>query len=259
MKKIKILKEQINSLESMKKIPDKLWYIGNKELLKRPRVSIVGSRRPLPYTKNLTYTLARELAKRGVVVVSGGAMGVDAIAHKGAGAKNTIAVMANGLDLHYPKINSSLIKEIEEEGLVLSQFAPSTKAFKWSFVVRNELVVALGEILIITEADSKSGSIRSAEYALKQNREIFVLPHRLNESSGTNRLLKEGLAEAIYDIDNFVDRFGSIKEDTKEDDFFIFCKSNPTLEEAIKRFKDRVYEEELLGSIIIEDGKIKLA
>jgi DNA processing protein len=111
------------------------------------------------------------------------------------------------LDIRYPAVNKNLIKAIEENGLVMSQFKDGFRATGWSFVVRNEVVVALGELLIVTEADLKSGSMRSVEFAQKMGKEIFVLPHRIDESLGTNMLLAKGEAKAIYDIEAFVSRF----------------------------------------------------
>jgi len=124
----------------------KLYYKGNKELLKRKKVSIVGSRRPYNYTQSMVFELAKKLSSARICVVSGAAMGVDAIAHRGAGVSDTIAVLGCGIDMYYPKINKNLIKEIERDGLVLSQFEPDFKATPWSFVLRNEVVTALGEV-----------------------------------------------------------------------------------------------------------------
>lgn len=251
--------EHICELDNMKKYPKKLFYKGNLELLNRPKVSIVGTRRLSSYTQGFTYTLAQALSKRGVCVVSGAAMGVDAIAHKGAGDKNTIAVVANGLDIRYPAVNRELIMGIEDNGLLLSQFDDGFRAAGWSFVVRNELVVALGDILIIAQADLDSGSMRSAEYALSMGKEIWVLPHRLNESLGTNKLLLETKAKAIQDIEVFASRFGEVaSENALKDDFFYFCQTSPTLDSAIAKFGDRVYEAELDGSITIRDGILRL-
>ncbi|RUM69605.1 MAG: DNA-processing protein DprA, partial [Sulfurovum sp.] len=123
-----IVTEHIASLETMKKYPKSLFFKGNLALLKHPKVSIVGSRRVSQYTKEFTYRLANALASRGVCVVSGAAMGVDAVAHEGAGAENTIAVVANGLDIRYPMINKKLIESIENKGLVLSQFNDGFRA-----------------------------------------------------------------------------------------------------------------------------------
>ena len=253
---MRLLESIPKECEQMARIPKELWYIGNQELLEYPKVSIVGTRRPLAYTKDYTYKLARALAKRGVVVVSGAAMGVDAIAHQGAGADKTIAVMANGLDIRYPAVNKNLITDIEQKGLTVSFYEVGFRARSWSFVARNELVVALGEVLIVTEAELKSGSMRSVEYALSMGKEIFVLPHRLSESSGTNSLLFEGKAKAIYNIEAFANSFGVVEQE--EDPFIEFLETSPTLEVALAKYGDRVYEAELEGLIVIKDGIIQL-
>ena len=254
-----IVLESISELDSMKKYPPQLFYEGTLSLLKRPKVSIVGTRRPSNYTRQFTYALSKALAKRGVCVVSGAAMGVDTIAHEGAGTDNTIAVLANGLDIRYPVINQLLIESIEQEGLLLSQFNDGFRATGWSFVVRNELVVALGDILIVTEADLNSGSMRSVEYALKMGKQIWVLAHRANESLGTNKLLNEGNAKVIYDVETFASHFGqAVESDMLKDDFFYFCQKSPTFDETIKKFGDKVYEAELEGSITIHNGIVML-
>ncbi len=255
-----LLTQHIPSLEGMKKYPSTLFYKGDLDLMKRPKVSIVGTRRPSNYTRQFTYSLASALAKRGVCVVSGAAMGVDTIAHNGAGEENTIAVVANGLDIRYPAVNKTLIESIENKGLLLSQFNDGFRATVWSFVVRNELVVALGDILIVTEADMNSGSMRSVEYALKMGKKIFVLPQRLDESLGTNQLLHTMQATAIHDIEAFASAVGQIADDELEkDDFFYFCQTTPTFDESIKKFGDRVYEAELEGVITIQNGIVRLS
>jgi DNA processing protein len=252
--------EHISALDDMKKYPTELFYKGNLELLQRPKISIVGTRRPSMYTQQFTYTLAKALASRGVCIISGAAMGVDAIAHEGAGEDNTIAVVANGLNIRYPVVNATLIENIEKKGLMLSQFNDGFRATGWSFVVRNELVVALGDILIVTEADINSGSMRSVEYALKMGKEIWVLPHRLNESLGTNKLLLDGKAKAIQDIEIFASRFGqAVESDCLKDDFFYFCQRSPSFDDTVKKFGDRVYEAELEGMITIHNGIVRVS
>jgi DNA processing protein len=254
-----ILDKHISTLETMRKYPDPLFYRGDLSVLDRPRIAIVGTRKPSPYTRQFTYELARALSRRGVCIVSGAAMGVDAIAHQGAGVDNTIAVMANGLDIRYPAVNAPMIAGIEQSGLVLSQFPDGQRAANWGFVVRNELVVALGDILIVTEADENSGSMRSVEYALKMEKPIYVLPHPLDASRGTNRLLAEVKAKPIYEIDMFADRFGTVPASSiPRDDFFYFCQQTPTFDEAVAAFGDRVYESELMGEVRIENGRIRI-
>ncbi len=251
------VEHKIDELGSMKKYPSQLYYDGNLELLNRVKVSVVGSRKTSKYSREITHKLSSSLTKVGVCVVSGGAMGVDAVAHLGAGAANTIAVLPCGVDIKYPSVNKNLLTDIQKSGLLLSQFEKGAKARPWSFVVRNELVVALGDVLVVAEAELDSGSMRSIEFALKMGKEIFVFPHRLGESSATNELLKEGKAEAIYDIDAFVSRFGTIEiKEIKRDPFFEYCEKNPTYEESVAKYPNRVFEAELNGDIEIRNGKV---
>jgi len=168
--------------------------------------------------------------------------------------------VANSLDIRYPAVNRHIIEGIEKEGLLLSQFPVTTKAAPWSFVVRNELVVALGDILIVTEADENSGSMRSVEFALKMGKKIYVLPQQLGQSNGTNKLLEKGLATAIYDIEKFANEYGVVPQNeiTVKDEFFYFCQTSPTFDDAVAKFSDRVYEAELEGLICIENGLVRL-
>jgi len=255
----KQLMQKIQALTAMKSYPEQLFYKGDLGLLDRPKVSIVGTRKPSVYTRHYTHEIAKALSRRGVVTVSGAAMGVDATAHLGAGAKSTIAVLPSGIDVRYPVVNRELITDIEVKGLTLSQFEEGFRATAWSFVLRNEIVVALGDVLVVTEADEGSGSMRSVEYALKMEKEIFVLSHRLGESKGTNSLLRAGLAQPIYDVEDFAACFGvESSSDIPKDDFYYFCQKHPTLDSAIERFGDRVYEAELEGIVTIVDGSVRL-
>jgi len=255
-----LLTFHIDALDIMKKYPKELYYRGDTSLLYKKRISIVGSRSPNQYARHKTQELAVKLAAQGICVVSGGAIGIDAIAHKAAGVNNTIMVGATGIDKRYPVINAKLIEEIEKSGLVLSQFCDGSGATRYNFVIRNELVVALGEVLVVAYADLDSGTMRSVEFAQMMGKEIYVLPHRIGESEGTNRLLAEGKAKAIYEIEHFIALFcGGQKEDSVEDAFLLFCSSNPRYDEALERFPSRVFEAELLGEIVVKNGLIELA
>jgi len=249
----------IDELSAMKNYPQDIFYLGNLELLNKRKVSIVGSRKPNKYAREITRVLAQKLSFRDICIVSGGAIGVDAIAHKAAGAKNTIMVAATGLDKRYPAINRNLIEEIETKGLVLSQFREFTPANRYNFVLRNELVVALGEVLIVTYADNNSGTMRSVEYALKMGRKIYVLAHRIGESEATNRLLMEEKAEAIYDIDSFVARFcGCDFSIEKQDPFLDFCRQNPSYDAVLARYASRLFEAELSGEVEVVSGMVRV-
>ena len=255
---IKKIEFKIEELSSMKKYPNEIFYIGNTELLKRKKISIIGTRRPNSYTKELTYKLSSKLSLNDICIVSGAAMGVDSIAHQGAKSNNTIAVVANGLDIRYPSVNKNLIIDIEKNGLMLSTYKEKEKAKNYTFILRNELVVALGDILIVTEADINSGSLSSIDFALKMKKEIYTIPHRLNESLGTQELVKRNLIKVIYDIDEFVEKITNKKLSKTDDEILLFCKTNPTYESAISKFPNEILEYELDGKINIKNGKIFL-
>ncbi|MFA6197382.1 MAG: DNA-processing protein DprA [Sulfurimonas sp.] len=259
------IEDEIVALRSMKKYPKQLFYDGNLELLKQKKIAIVGSRKPTQYSRNLAHQLSHALSCAGVCIVSGGAMGIDAIAHLGAGSSNTIAVLPCGIDIKYPSVNKNLLTDIQKNGLLLSQFDEGFRSAPWSFVVRNELVVALGDILVVAEADEGSGSLRSIEFALAQGKEIYVFAQRVGESSATNNLLKEGKAKAIYDIDAFVASFtqdifphANKVPHPKSSDFLEFCKTNPTYEEALKKYPEKLFEAELSGFIEIKNARVYL-
>lgn len=186
-------------------------------------------------------------------------MGIDAIAHNAAGSNNTIAVVANGLDIRYPKINSKLIESIEDNGLVLSSYTAGVKARGYHFVQRNEIVVALGEVLIVSQADLNSGSMRSVEFAKQMGKKIYVLPHRIGQSDGTNYLLKNKIAQAIYDVDEFIADVGKNNEiqiDQNSDPILVYCEQNPTYDEAVSIYGNKIFEYELMGKINIQNGII---
>jgi len=250
-----IIDFHIQELESMKKYPKELFYKGNLSLLEKTKVSIIGTRRPSSYTKKFTYQISNELSKRGIIIVSGAAIGVDAVAHNSASASSTIAVVANGLNIKYPAINAKLISSIENEGLILSAYKNGEKARNYTFVHRNEIVVALGDILIVSEADEKSGSLTSIKYALDMGKKVYTLPHRLEESKGTQKLVAQGLIEPIYDLEKFLTSFGEVKKE--ENELNTYLNSFPLYEDALRKYQDKIYELELEGKIKIENGYIK--
>jgi DNA processing protein len=256
---IKELNFNIPELSNMKKYPKELFSIGNTKLLEKKKISIIGTRRPNSYTKEFTHKLASRLSALDICVVSGAAMGVDAISHQAAKPSNTIAVVANGLDIRYPAVNKNLISKIEEEGLVISAYKAGEKARNYTFVLRNEIVVALGDILIVTQADLNSGSLTSVKYALAMKKKIYTLPHRINESLGTQNLVKDGFVEPIYDIDEFISMYtdtNNIKKHT--DEILTFCQNNPSYEEAVLKFGNKIFEYELEGKIKISNAKVSL-
>lgn len=254
-----LMATSIPELHSMRKYPEKLFYKGSLDLLSRPKISIVGTRHPNPYTRAITYELSKRLSAHRIVIVSGAAGGVDTLAHTGAGAENTIAVLPCGIDIRYPASNKKMIEQIEEKGLLLSPFEEGFTPYHWSFVVRNEIVVALGEALIVTEADIGSGSMRSVEYALEMEKPIYVLPHRLGESAATHQLLSQGKASAIEDMDQFIASITHHAICRNDSPLIAFCRTMPTYEEVMQMFPNEIFEAELSGMIEVRNGRVIVA
>ncbi|TQR34622.1 DNA processing protein DprA [Campylobacter sp. MIT 99-7217] len=235
----------------------KLFYKGNLSLLEQPKVAIIGSRKMSVYTKNLVLELSFLLKEIGVCVVSGGAIGVDICAAKGA-FPSTIAIFANGLDQIYPKSNEHLIKQIYEHALALSENEPKYLPQRYDFLLRNRLIIALSKAVVVAQADLQSGSLQSANLALKLNKPLFVLPQRLDESKGTNLLLAQNKARLIHDLKDFALCFGELKKREEDDEVLEFCKKGVSLDEALDKFGERVYEYELLGKIEINGVFIRV-
>ena len=179
--------------------PSSLYYISENwaDLLARPRIAIVGSRRVTPYGQAVTSQLATELARAGVVVVSGLAYGIDSIAHRAvleAGGL-TIAVLAGGLDEIYPRGHQGLAAQIVQQGgALISEYPEGTKSYKPNFIARNRLVSGLSQAVLITEAADKSGTLHTATFALEQGKDVLAVPGNITspQSVGTNRLIKTG-------------------------------------------------------------------
>ena len=236
--------------------PKTLFFDGNPELLKKPLVAIVGTRRPSGYTKTWVQKIASALSGAGAVVVSGGAMGVDAIAHEAA-FPNTIAVLAGSIDVGFVRTNKALIERIRQNGLVLSEYESQTQPKPWSFVHRNRLVTGLSQAVLVAEADEKSGSMTSAGFAQKQQRPLYVLPHRLGESGGTQHLLLKRLAEPVYGVEPLLGALG-LEAHSEEDELLLFCQNRPSYEAALEKFGHRIYEYELSGQITVKEGRIEV-
>jgi DNA processing protein len=158
---------------------------------------VVGSRGLTPYGKTITDQLAGEAAGKGIVIVSGMALGVDGIAHRAAlqtGGK-TIAVLANGLDRMYPSSHRGLAKQIlEQGGAIISEYPEGTDPRREHFIARNRIVSGLSSAVLITEAAAKSGTLHTAQFALEQGREVMCVPGNITSplSAGTNQLIKAG-------------------------------------------------------------------
>lgn len=242
----------------LKNPPNGLFYLGNKELLNAPKIAIVGSRKASVYTKNCVTSLAKTLTNAGICIVSGGAIGVDIFAHIGA-MPQTIGVFANGLDIIYPSSNAKIISEIYKNALALSEYPLTTPPLRHHFLERNRIVVSLCQALVVAQADFKSGSLQSARIASEIGVPIFVLPQRLGESDGTNELLAKNRASLITNFSDFAAKFSEFNVPVlkQNDEIMEFCKSGVSLDEAVKKFGNKIYEYELEGKISISNLLVK--
>ena len=189
-----------------------LYYCGQ---LPNPRprvVAIVGARHCTKYGEEIAYRAAYELAKRGVVVVSGLAYGIDSCAHRGCldAGGITVAVLGTPIDKIYPRCNLGLAERILERGAIISEYPPEHETRAYDFQIRNRIVSGLADAVLIVEASKNSGTYGTYESALKQGKDVFVVPGDLTKpmSSGTNDMLRQG-ARPYLEIDDIMLSFGS--------------------------------------------------
>ena len=158
--------------------PVMLWARGDLELLRRPAVAIVGARAATGYGEHVAMEFAAGLCARDVVVVSGGAYGIDGMAHRAALASGgaTIAVLAGGIDRLYPSGHEALLTRVAEQGLLLSEVPCGTPPTKWRFLQRNRLIAALSAATVVVEAGRRSGSLNTAGHALEMGLPVGVVP-----------------------------------------------------------------------------------
>ncbi len=196
---IQYIKHNDNSfprlLREISSPPKGLHLVGNIPDL--PMVAIVGTRRPTRYGEEITYKIAYELARAGFCIVSGLALGIDTIVHKAVleADGKTLAVLGCGLDRPYPSSNYGLFnKIIESGGGGISEYPEGTEAFKSHFPARNRIIAGLSLATIVTEADAKSGSLITANFAIQANRTLMAIPGNITSprSAGPNNLIKNG-------------------------------------------------------------------
>ena len=190
--------------------PAALFMLGELKQEDENAVAIVGARKCTAYGRQVAYDLAYELAKRGITVVSGMALGIDGEAHKGAldAGGRTIAVLGSGVDDKsiYPHTHISLAERISKNGAVLSEFPPGTPSYPSNFPQRNRIVSALSLGVVVVEAGEKSGSLITANFALEQGKEVFAVPGPIYSpaSAGTNLLIQQG-AKLIRNADDILE------------------------------------------------------
>ncbi len=201
-------------------IPDRLHAIaspptelyiegrGLTELLSSPTVAVVGSRKLTPYGRSVTQQLVTDLAKQGIVIISGLAFGVDSVAHRAAlqAGGVAIAVLPTPLERIYPASHRQLAEQIVEQGgALVSEYEPGADVYKTNFVARNRIIAGLADAVLIPEAALKSGSLHTARFALNAGRDVLAVPGNITSpmSEGTNNLIKSGAQPVTSSEDIF--------------------------------------------------------
>jgi len=199
------------SCQDLSAPPIGLIIKGERKLLTQlsKSISIVGSRRPTNYGLSVANQLATDASKQEIVVISGGAYGIDSAAHQAtlmAGGK-TLAVLAGGVNNLYPLENRQMFAKIAEKGLLISEVMPSVKTMPARFLNRNRLIAALSKTTVVVEAEFVSGSIRTARDAAEIFRPVFAIPGSISSklSDGCHRLIAERIADIATSLDEIVE------------------------------------------------------
>lgn len=196
-------------LQTIDPVPPLLYMRGSLIETDRWAVAIVGTRNPTPYGREVTYKFAGELARAGLTVVSGLALGIDAMAHRTALENNgrTLAVLGSGLQQIYPAQHRQLAHDLSQQGALLSEYAPTTEPLSGNFPARNRLISGLSLATIVVEAGERSGALITARFALDQGRDVFAVPGSIlsHSSDGPNQLIVDG-ATPLRNIDQVLEQ-----------------------------------------------------
>ncbi len=194
-------------LRSLIDAPSVLYYKGNPSLLTAPCIAIVGSRKCSGEGVKIAGAMARDLSGAGVSIVSGMAQGIDRVAHMAALANlgKSIGVLGTGIDIYYPINNKDVYDNLRREGLLLSEFAPTTKPLASNFPIRNRIVSGLSIGVLVVEGRTNSGSLITARLALEQNREVYAIPGAATAvtSQGCHELIRQG-AKPVFNAEDIL-------------------------------------------------------
>lgn len=207
--------EKLRHIESA---PFILYALGDSGLLQHDRmIAVVGTRMPTSYGVQVTRLFSDGLSRHGFLIVSGMAMGVDAIAHRAAldAGKPTIAVLGCGVDICYPAVNRQLYADIISHGLIVSEFPPGRRTSKGVFPSRNRIVAGLSRGVLVTEGARKSGSLITATYASEFGKDVFAVPGPVTSdmSGATTYLLQEG-ATAVARVEDILNAYNIKQEES---------------------------------------------
>ncbi|WP_425954494.1 DNA-processing protein DprA [Xylanimonas sp. McL0601] len=199
--------------------PFALWVRGDADLAAvcRRSVAVVGARASTSYGEHVTAQLASGLADRGFTVVSGGAYGIDAVAHRGTllAGGSTVAVMAGGVDRFYPQGNHDLLRRVAEAGAVVAEVPPGSSPFRQRFLARNRLIAAMTAATVVVEAAWRSGALSTARRAADLLRPVGAVPGPVTSmaSGGCHQLLRDGVATCVTDAAEVAELAGAVGVD----------------------------------------------
>jgi len=257
-------------LKEIAKPPEAL-YVKGALLQNASYLACVGSRFPSDYGKMVTPDLTGDLANAGFTIVSGMAKGIDTLSHKAAlkRGKTTVAITGTGLDIIFPPENKNLAREIEKNGVLISEFPLQTPPLAYNFPARNRIIAGMSLGTLVIEAKKKSGALITANIAVEEGREVFAVPGPIlsKTSEGPNNLLKQGahvITEAndilsIFDLEKAIQAEKEIKGDTEEENLIIkSLKNEPmSIDEIAKKTKIEISK--INSSLILMEinGKLK--
>lgn len=250
-------------LKEISNPPIKLYYKGNLDLLKEERIiGVVGTRNPSSYGKLSCECMIKKMTEANITIVSGFAKGIDSIAHKTTlltGGK-TIAVIASGLDIIYPASNLSLYREIEEKGLILSEYEEGVKPFKSNFPQRNRIIAGLSKGVIVVESKNRGGSLITADLALEFNRDVYAVPGDIfsEYSKGCNNLIRDAKAKSLSHIKELLEDYNW--ENKEENKSLKFTKNQDLILNSLSTEKsfDQILEETKIAQTEILSELINL-
>ncbi|GMQ60465.1 DNA-processing protein DprA [Vallitalea sediminicola] len=241
--------------ENLKNIYDYPYGIYVKGDLeeKLPIIAIVGARRCTEYGREVAKLFGRELAKMGIIIISGMARGIDTAAHKGAleGKGKTYAVLGSGVNICYPKENYKLMDDISHNGALISEFPVNQIPKPGNFPLRNRIISGISDGVLVIEAAGKSGSLITADQALEQGKDVYSIPGRITDklSEGTNNLIKMG-AKMVTNIDDILEEISVSFSNEKQ-------KNSENITLGLAEIEKIVYSCLSLEPLFIDDIHIK--
>ena len=243
--------------------PIGLYVRGNANLM-MPSVAVVGTRKPGDYARVTANHLGRELAKRNIITVSGGARGIDAEGHRGTLAEDgiTIAVFGTGIDRIYPAEHRDLFRRILYRGALISEYPMNTNGEAWHFSERNRIIAAMSSRIIIVESPEGGGALKTANYGFRLGREVYAVPGLITNDTcmGSNKLISQG-AKILFSIDEFMNDFAFKPEQLNFsfDDFNGGHEANDAKENVKENVKEEIElddDEKLIYSLIQTHNEI---